>query len=69
LKRNWESMLPLFENSNKKDINFKDLLHYAGLGLDSFYRATLDSDNEPSTGYYRKIHDEFFLNKGLIVFF
>lgn len=59
------SMLPLFENSNKKDINFKDLLsHYAGLqAWIPFYKATLDSENKPSSKYYRKIGDESFSKK------
>ncbi|MFS6809935.1 serine hydrolase domain-containing protein, partial [Staphylococcus aureus] len=38
------SMLPVFSNSDKKDIHFKELLsHYAGLvSWVPFYKATLD---------------------------
>jgi beta-glucosidase-like glycosyl hydrolase/CubicO group peptidase (beta-lactamase class C family) len=50
------SMLPYFNNTNKKDIIFKDLLtHYAGLkAWIPFYKATVDSNNQPLEKYYRK---------------
>jgi CubicO group peptidase (beta-lactamase class C family) len=50
------TMLPYFANTNKKDIIFKDLLtHYAGLkAWIPFYKATLDSNNNPLEKYYRK---------------
>ncbi|MGO4820557.1 MULTISPECIES: glycoside hydrolase family 3 N-terminal domain-containing protein [unclassified Flavobacterium] len=50
------TMLPYFNNTNKKDIIFKDLLtHYAGLkAWIPFYKATVDSDNQPLEKYYRK---------------
>jgi beta-glucosidase-like glycosyl hydrolase/CubicO group peptidase (beta-lactamase class C family) len=59
------TMLPFFENSNKKDINFKELLsHYAGLtAWIPFYKATLDKDNNPSEKLYRKVADEQFSRK------
>ena len=43
------SMLPIFVNSDKKDIRFKELLsHYAGLvSWVPFYKATLDSKEKP----------------------
>ena len=60
-----ETILPIFANTNKKDINFKDLLsHYAGLqAWLPFYRATLDKENNPSEKYYRKIPDAQFSKK------
>ena len=55
-------MLPIFQNTDKKDIAFKDLLsHYAGLqAWIPFYKATLDSASIPLTKYYRKTFDEKF---------
>ncbi|MBC7523406.1 MAG: serine hydrolase [Flavobacterium sp.] len=49
-------MLPIFENTDKKDIPFKDLLsHYARLqAWIPFYKATLDSLKYPMEKYYRK---------------
>ncbi len=60
-----EAMLPYFENTNKKDIFFKDLLsHYAGLqAWIPFYKATLDNENNPSDKYYRKTADSLFSRK------
>jgi len=60
-----ETMLPYFENTNKKDIVFKDLLsHYAGLqAWIPFYKATLDDANKPSDKYYRKTADSLFSRK------
>ena len=50
-------MLPVFQNTNKQDINFKELLsHYAGLqAWIPFYKQTLDSLGKPSDKYYSKI--------------
>jgi CubicO group peptidase (beta-lactamase class C family) len=47
-------MLPIFQNTDKQDINFKDLLsHYARLqAWIPFYKQTLDSVNKPSSTYY-----------------
>lgn len=55
-------MLPIFSNSNKADINFKDLLsHYARLqAWIPFYKATLDSVNMPSDKYYRQTYSPEF---------
>lgn len=55
-------MLPIFQNSNKKDITFKDLLsHYAGLqAWIPFYKATLDSLGKPSDKYYRQTYSPEF---------
>jgi CubicO group peptidase (beta-lactamase class C family) len=59
------TMLPFFENSNKKDIPFKNLLsHYAGLtAWIPFYKATLDKDSNPSEIYYRKVANDQFSRK------
>ncbi|HLF51366.1 glycoside hydrolase family 3 N-terminal domain-containing protein [Flavobacterium sp.] len=59
------SMLPSFNNSDKKDISFKDLLsHYAGLqAWIPFYQSTLDSIKMPSNKYYRKVADSQFSKK------
>ena len=56
------SMLPIFVNSDKKDIRFKELLsHYAGLvSWIPFYKATLDAKEKPLAKYYRKIADSQF---------
>ncbi len=58
-------MLPFFENSNKKNISFRDLLsHYAGLtAWIPFYKATLDKNNNPSERYYRTVADTQFSRK------
>lgn len=47
-------MLPAFENSDKKDIAFKDLLsHYARLqAWEPFYKNTLDKEKCPADAYY-----------------
>ncbi len=59
------SMLPIFANSDKKDIRFKELLsHYAGLASwVPFYKATLDSKEQPLKTYYRKIPESQFSRK------
>lgn len=56
------SMLPIFQNSDKKDIHFKELLsHYAQLqAWIPFYQTTLDANKKPSEKYYRKIADSQF---------
>lgn len=55
-------MLPIFANSDKKDIHFKELLtHSAGLiSWIPFYKATLDANEKPLTKYYRKIPETQF---------
>jgi beta-N-acetylhexosaminidase len=57
-----EDMLPVFANSDKKNIHFKDLLsHYARLqAWIPFYKNTLDSVNKPSEKYYRQAVDAQF---------
>lgn len=56
------AMLPVFDNTDKENINFKDLLsHFAKLqAWIPFYKATLDSANVPSEKYYRKAIDPQF---------
>ncbi|RTY94063.1 beta-N-acetylglucosaminidase [Flavobacterium sp. GSP27] len=59
------SMSPIFKDSNKANINFKDLLsHYAGLvaGI-PFYKATMNKSQSPSDVYFRKIAEEQFSKK------
>ncbi|WP_413997943.1 glycoside hydrolase family 3 N-terminal domain-containing protein [Flavobacterium sp. W1B] len=60
-----KDMVPFFAKTNKENINFKDLLtHYAGLqAWIPFYKATLDSENNPSEKYYRKVADTQFSTK------
>lgn len=55
-------MLPIFQNSNKQDITFKDLLsHYARLqAWIPFYKATLDSLGMPSQKIYRQTYSPEF---------
>jgi beta-glucosidase-like glycosyl hydrolase/CubicO group peptidase (beta-lactamase class C family) len=50
------SMLPIFKNSNKQDIHFKELLsHYARLQpWIPFYKATVDKKGDPLDKYYKK---------------
>lgn len=59
------SMLPIFSNSDKKDIHFKELLtHNAGLvAWIPFYKATLDKNEKPLEKYYRKQDIEPFTRK------
>jgi beta-glucosidase-like glycosyl hydrolase/CubicO group peptidase (beta-lactamase class C family) len=50
------TMSPIFKNSNKENIHFKELLsHYSGLvaGI-PFYKATMDKSSGPSEKYFRK---------------
>lgn len=60
-----DSMLPIFKNSNKKDIRFKELLsHYARLQpWIPFYKATVDRNGDPLDAYYRKVTDAPFSTK------
>ncbi|SCY11867.1 glycoside hydrolase family 3 N-terminal domain-containing protein [Flavobacterium caeni] len=55
-------MLPLFKDSDKAQIHFKELLsHYARLqAWIPFYESTLDASKKPSDKYYRKIADSRF---------
>ena len=55
-------MVPLFANSDKKNIHFKELLtHSAGLvSWIPFYKATLDTKEKPLAKYYRKNADSQF---------
>lgn len=55
-------MLPIFKNSDKEDIPFKDLLsHYARLqAWIPFYKATLDSAKQPLPKYYSKVGNDQF---------
>lgn len=50
------TMSSIFKDSNKANINFKDLLsHYAGLAAGiPFYKATMDKSGFPSDVYFRK---------------
>lgn len=58
-------MLPIFKNSDKQDISFKDLLsHYGRLqSWIPFYKATVDSSKQPMARYYRKVADEQYSKK------
>jgi len=58
-------MLPLFKNSDKANIPFKDLLsHYAGFqAWIPFYKSTLDSSKIPLAKYYSKTSNDQFSKK------
>ncbi|MDH4403613.1 MAG: glycoside hydrolase family 3 N-terminal domain-containing protein [Flavobacterium sp.] len=58
-------MLPLFKNSDKSSIPFKNLLsHNAGFqAWIPFYKATLDSSKIPLAKYYSKTSNEQFSKK------
>lgn len=60
-----DTMLPVFKNSNKKDITFKELLsHYARLQpWYPFYRNTVDKKGNPLPQYYRNVASEDFAIK------
>jgi len=60
-----DSMLPVFKNSNKKDIHFKELLsHYARLQpWIPFYKATVDKKGNPLDKYYKKISEAQYSTK------
>ena len=62
LETTLDKMVPLFKNSNKSEINFKDLLlHNAQLQpFIPFYKNTLDSTGKPLERYYRKAPTELF---------
>ena len=56
------TMSPIFKDTDKATINFKDLLsHYAGLpaGI-PFYKATMDNSKLLSDTYFRKVSEEKF---------
>ncbi len=55
-------MLPLFKNTDKSSISFKDLLsHYAQLqAWIPFYKATLDTNGKPMEKYYSQTLKEGF---------
>ncbi len=57
-----DSLLPVFKNTNKKDITFKELLsHYARLqAWYPFYKNTIDRKGNPKEAYYRKVGDANF---------
>ncbi|QIH40075.1 serine hydrolase [Flavobacterium sp. Sr18] len=59
------TMSPIFKDTNKANINFKDLLsHYAGLAAGiPFYKATIDKSKSPSEVYFRKVAEENFSKK------
>jgi beta-glucosidase-like glycosyl hydrolase/CubicO group peptidase (beta-lactamase class C family) len=50
-------LLPIFKNSDKADISFKDLMtHYAQLkAWEPFYKKTVDSSKKPLSKFYSKI--------------
>jgi beta-glucosidase-like glycosyl hydrolase/CubicO group peptidase (beta-lactamase class C family) len=50
-------LVPIFKNTDKSDITFKDLLsHYAQLqAWIPFYKATLDANGKPMAKYYSKL--------------
>jgi beta-glucosidase-like glycosyl hydrolase/CubicO group peptidase (beta-lactamase class C family) len=62
LETTLEKMIPLFKNSNKSSINFKDLLlHNAQLQpFIPFYKQTIDSAGNPLEKYYKKTSDKQF---------
>ncbi len=55
-------MLPVFQNTDKSEITFKELLsHYARLeAWIPFYKTTLDQNKMPLEKYYREIPDPQF---------
>ncbi|RZJ72795.1 glycoside hydrolase family 3 N-terminal domain-containing protein [Flavobacterium sp.] len=55
-------LLPVFEDSDKKNIRIKELLsHYARLqAWEPFYKKTLDSLKQPDARYYSKVYDQNF---------
>ncbi|WP_426063168.1 glycoside hydrolase family 3 N-terminal domain-containing protein [Flavobacterium sp. DSP2-3-1] len=59
------TMSPIFKDSNKANINFKDLLsHYAGLAAGiPFYKAAMDKGKLPSDVYFRKVAEQEFSKK------
>jgi beta-glucosidase-like glycosyl hydrolase/CubicO group peptidase (beta-lactamase class C family) len=65
MEKRLDSMLPIFKNSNKKDIRFKELLsHYARLQpWIPFYKTTIDRNGNPLDEYYRKVSGVPFSTK------
>ena len=59
------TMSPIFKDSNKANINFKDLLsHYAGLAAGiPFYKVAMDKSKLPSPVYFKKIAEQEFSKK------
>ena len=59
------TMSPIFKDSNKANINLKDLLsHYAGLAAGiPFYKAAMDKSKLPSDVYFRKVAEQDFSKK------
>lgn len=60
-----KEMLPVFENSNKQDATFLDMLTHQAQFQPwiPFYKATLDSIKKPSSNYYRaNFSPDFKLN-------
>jgi beta-glucosidase-like glycosyl hydrolase/CubicO group peptidase (beta-lactamase class C family) len=55
-------MLPIFDNTDKKNISFKELLsHYARFqAWTPFYKSTLDKDQKPSSKYYSTTFNDTF---------
>jgi len=55
-------MLPVFDNTDKKNITLKEMLtHNSGLrAWIPFYKATLDENNFPNSEIYSKIHSDDF---------
>lgn len=65
LETTLDSMLPIFKNSNKSTIHFKELLlHYARLqAWYPFYKNTIDKKGNLLDKYYKKISDVSFSTK------
>lgn len=55
-------MLPVFANSDKKDITFKELLSHYGLlqAWEPFYKSTLDIEKCPADKYYSLSYKQGF---------
>ena len=58
-------MLPVFKDSDKADINFKDLMTHAARlkAWEPFYKKTIDSLQKPTTKWYQKLPSESFKKK------
>ncbi|MDI1316223.1 glycoside hydrolase family 3 N-terminal domain-containing protein [Flavobacterium sp.] len=58
-------MLPIFKNSNKQQMTFKELLsHYGRMqAWIPFYKATLDSAKVPLDKYYKMVYSEGFTKR------
>lgn len=57
-----EEVLPFLENSNKADISLKEALSHYGrfTPFITFYKATLNEEEKPSSDYYRTKKDSIF---------